>query len=180
MRTLTHLPRRSSPFAWKPRTRWAPASPRLRLAGAALLALLLCGSVTGCRSLSGSGSGSFASVKIAQRSVEEIQAATIQVFREKGYGGGASGLVEMVFVKEASGLTTVSRDGLMAAQGGTRTLERVRVEVVDLGGGTHRLQCQVFMVTGAGDSFFEEEQRLTNFRSGPYRKLLDDVADKLK
>jgi hypothetical protein len=36
------------------------------------------------------------------------------------------------------------------------------------------------MVNGAGDSFFEEEHRLANFRSGPYQNILDEVAKRLK
>jgi hypothetical protein len=36
------------------------------------------------------------------------------------------------------------------------------------------------MVSGAGDSFFEEEHRLANLRSGPYQDLLDEVDKRLK
>jgi len=51
------------------------------------------------------------------------------------------------------------------------TIIRVRAELVDLGNGAQRLQCQTYMVSGAGDSFFENESRLANFRSGPYQDL---------
>jgi hypothetical protein len=63
---------------------------------------------------------------------------------------------------------------------GARTLVRVRAEVVALEPGSHRLQCQAYMVSGAGDSFFEDEHRLANLRSGPYRRLLEEVAKRLK
>jgi hypothetical protein len=142
--------------------------------------LFLVLALAGCRSLSGPGSASFASVNINHHSVEEIGAATAQVFREDGYAGGASGPLQMVFQKEASRLTTISRDGLVAAQAGARTLERVRTELVDLGGGSFRLQCQAYMVTGAGDSFFEDEVPLAHARSRPYQSLLKKVAKKLK
>ena len=36
------------------------------------------------------------------------------------------------------------------------------------------------MVSNAGDSFFEDEHRLANFRSRPYQDLLDEVAKRLK
>ena len=36
------------------------------------------------------------------------------------------------------------------------------------------------MVRNAGDSFSEDQTRLTNFRSGPYQDLLDKVASRLK
>lgn len=142
--------------------------------------LLLCGLLsTGCRSMSGPGSASFASVVIQNRSVTEVQAATQQVFGENGYWGGVSRTGQMVFETEGSRANTLARDGLAATQAGARTLVRVRADVVDLGGGSHRLQCQAFMVSGAGDSFFEEEHPLRNIRSRPYQNLLDEVARRL-
>ena len=68
----------------------------------------------------------------------------------------------------------------MGSHYGAVTIIRVRVSLVDLGSGKHRLQCQASMVSGAGDSFFENEARLANFRSGPYQDLLDEVAKRLK
>lgn len=136
--------------------------------------------LAGCKSTSGPGSASFASVTIHNHSPQEIHAATGQVFRDDGYAGVQTGPNQMVFDKEASRLATISRDGLIAAQSGARTMERVRTELVDLGGGTYRLQCEAFMVSGAGDSFFENETRKTNLRSGPYRSLLNKVAKKLE
>jgi len=86
----------------------------------------------------------------------------------------------MVFDREGSRAETISRDGLVAAQGGARTVVRMKVELVNLDAGSHRLQGQAYMVSGAGDSFFEEEHRLTNVRSGPYQDILDEVAKRLK
>jgi hypothetical protein len=144
------------------------------------MAFILVQTVTGCRTASGPASASFASEVIPNRSVEEIHAATVKVFREAGYQGAQTGPMTMVFQKEASRLATMSRDGLVAAQSGARTMERVKTELVILDGGAHRLQCEAFMVTGAGDSFFEDEVRMTNLRAGPYRSLLGKVAKQLK
>jgi hypothetical protein len=141
-----------------------------------LLTLLL----AGCSSTSGPGSASFASVIITNSSPTQIHAAAGKVFREDGYAGFQMGPSQMVFEKEASRLATISRDGLVAAQAGARTMERVRTELVDLGGGTYRLQCQAFMVSSAGDSFFENEVRKTNLRGGPYRSLMKKVAKELE
>ena len=69
---------------------------------------------------------------------------------------------------------------LVALQAGARSVVRVRVELVDLEGGSHRLQGQAYMVSDVGDSFFEEEHRLANLRSGPYQDLLNKVARRLK
>jgi len=134
----------------------------------------------GCRSASGPGSASFASVVIQGRTLGDIVSTTGQVFREDGFIGAQTGPGSMVFEREASRLSTISRDGLVAAQSGARTIERVRVETVALDGDSHRLQCEAFMVTGAGDSFFENEVRMANLRSGPYRSLMNKVAKLLK
>jgi hypothetical protein len=57
---------------------------------------------------------------------------------------------------------------------------RVKVDIVSLSGDSQRLQCQAYIVRNAGDSFFEDEQRLANIRSGPYQSLLNKVAKQLK
>ena len=146
----------------------------------ALLFLFMAAAGSGCGNLSGPGSASFASVMISNHTPAEIAAAATQVFAEDGYAGGATGGGQLVFQKEASRGTSMARDGIAATQAGARSLNRVRAEIVPLGNGTHRLQCQAYMVTGAGDSFFEDEVRLANLRSGPYRSLLNRVADRLK
>ena len=81
----------------------------------------------------------------------------------------------MVFDKAASGLTTLSRDGLAAAQSGARTIKRVRVDLVALGDGSHRLQAKALMVTGGSAPFFQDEEPLSSARSGPYQSLLNKV-----
>jgi hypothetical protein len=141
--------------------------------------LLLAMALAGCKSASGPGSASFASVVIHDQTPEKIHSAAARIFREKGYEAYQVSPTKMVFEKEASRLTTISRDGLVAAQSGARTLDRVRSELVNLGEGSYRLQCEAFAVTGAGDSFFEEEVRKTNLRAGPYRSLLSKVEKEL-
>jgi hypothetical protein len=86
----------------------------------------------------------------------------------------------MIFEKEASRATTLSRDGVAATQAGARSLNRVRVEIIPLASGSHRLQCQAYVVSDAGDSFFEDEVRLTNLRRAPYQSLLNQVKAQLK
>lgn len=144
-------------------------------------AILLCLALggTGCRSLSEPGSASFASVIIKNHSAAEIATVTTQVFTAEGYRGGKSGTGEMVFEKEASRGTTLSREGLAATQQGARSLIRVRAEIVPLSEG-QRLQCQAYIVTGGSDAFFSEEVRLTNVRRGPYQSLLNKVEKQLK
>jgi hypothetical protein len=151
------------------------SSLSLRLSG---LVLLLAGLGTGCAS--GPGSASFASVVIHKHSPAEIHAVAGKVFREDGFIGVQTSPTHMLFEKEASRMASISRDGFIATQSGARTRERVRTELVDLGGGSYRLQCEAFMVSDAGDPFFEDEVRKLNFRSGPYRSLLNKVAKELE
>lgn len=141
---------------------------------------LLTLAVSGCRSAGKPGSASFASVVIADKSDAEIRHATTAVFVEAGYLGftGADG--ELVFEKEGTRKNQIAHGGWIATEHGNETWVRVRARIVDVGGGAHRLQCQAFMVPHHGDSFFEEEKRLANFRGGPYQELMDQVAARLK
>ena len=86
----------------------------------------------------------------------------------------------MVFEKEGTRANNLAYNGVVGTHYGAQTIVRVKTELVELGGGSHRLQCQAYMVRNAGDSFFEEEQRLANVRRGPYQTLLDEVAKRLK
>ena len=67
----------------------------------------------------------------------------------------------------------------VGAHYGATTVVRVRAQLVDLGAGTSRLQCQAYMVRNANDSFFQDESRLINARSTPYQNLLNKVAKRL-
>ena len=141
-----------------------------------LIFLTLC---SGCH-LGQPGSASFASVVVAGRSVEQIQQAAVLVFQADGYVAYTTGSGQLLFEKGGSRANNLANNGLVATHYGAQSLVRVRLEFVDLGGGSYRLQCQAFMVSNAGDSFFEEEKRLANIRSGPYQDLLDKVAASLQ
>ena len=156
------------------------SSPLRPIAFTAMTALALVLAGGGCGTVGGSGSDSFASVVIANQPTEKIAATTAQVFAAEGYRGGTIGPGEMVFEKAESGLTTVSRDGIAAAQSGARTINRVRVEIVPLGDGSHRLQCKAYMVTGGSDPFFQDEVPLAKIRSGPYQSLLNKIEKQLQ
>jgi hypothetical protein len=134
--------------------------------------------VAGCRS--GPASASFASVDIAGKTPDEICQTAGAVFREDGYKVALLSPERMVFEKEASRAESIAYSGVVDTHYGATTLVRVRAELVDLGEGSHRLQCQAYMVRNAGDSFFEDESRLVNMRSRPYQNLLDKVAKRLK
>ncbi len=143
------------------------------------LCILLTLAGAGCGSLSGEGSASFASVTIKNHSAEEIAAATAQVFGADGYRGGITGQGTMVFEKETSRATSFAREGIASGYYGAQTINRVRAEIVPLSGGSYRLQCKAFMVTGGSDPFFQDEVPVTNIRSRPYQSLLNKVAKQL-
>ncbi len=127
-----------------------------------------------------SSSGGFASVTIKDHSKDEIIVATAKVFTADGYQSGKSASGQMVFDKEASRGTTLARDGIAATQSGARTIIRVRVDVIPLDEGSHRLQGKAYMVTGGSDPFFQDEVPLAKVRKGPYQSLLKKVQKQLK
>ena len=117
---------------------------------------------------------------IPNRTEEAIVQAAVQVFQADGYQAQALGPGKLVFQKEGSRGQNLAYEGFVGSHYGAQTLVRVRAEIVALAAGSHRLQCRAFIVTGAGDSFFEEEKPLSNMRSGPYQRLLDKVQASLK
>ena len=110
----------------------------------------------------------------------QIRDATVQVFREGGYAAFDAGPGQMVFQKEGTKMNNIGQNGVVGSYYGAQTIIRVRAQIVDLGTGTFRLQCQAYMVRNAGDSFFEDEHPLVNARRGPYQRLLNKVAKRLK
>ena len=134
----------------------------------------------GCGTLSGPASASFASVTIEGHNQDEIAAAAIQAFAGEGYTGGRSSSGQLIFEKEASRATSFAREGFVSTYYGGTTINRVRADIVPLGGNKHRLQCKAFMVTGGSDTFFQDETPLGNIRRAPYQMLLNKVKDQLK
>ena len=134
----------------------------------------------GCGSLGGPASASFASVTIEKHSLAEVASATAKVFAADGYRGGMSGASTMVFDKEASRATTLSREGVVDTHYGAQTVNRVKVEIVAVGETGYRVQCKAYVVRNAGDSILQEEVPLANFRSLPYQSLLTKVKKELK
>lgn len=134
----------------------------------------------GCKSLNEPNSASFASVIIKDHSGEEVAKTVRQVFVEDGYKGGMTGEGEMTFEKEASRGATLAREGLINTYYGEQSINRVRVELLDMENDTIRVQCKAYKVSGGSDPFFQEEIPISNMGAGPYRSLLNKVAEQLK
>ncbi len=154
-----------------------PLSRLKARAVAGALALLLALPAAGCRSLGKPYSARFASVEIPGRSPAQIRDATVAVFRDERYAVASAGLTDLVFEREASGFSNVAYGNWM---GGTPVYVRVKVAIVPLADGVHRLQCDAYMVRDKGDALVEEEVKLSIAHGGPYQKLLDKAAGRLK
>jgi len=176
--TATRLREKSSPTMTRKLHPHFGHWPRTCLVGG--LAMLCGVFFSGCAS-SKPASASFASVVIPNQSVETIQDTTMLVFGEAGYKANRTSDGRMVFEIDGSRGDQILYGGLGGAQYNGAITVRVKAEVVDLmGQDAHRLQCQAFIVRHAGEGIFENKTRMTNFRRGPYQKLLDQVAFKLK
>jgi hypothetical protein len=125
-------------------------------------------------------SASFASVVIPNQTPDAICKAAAAVFQEDGYQVAALSPDNMVFQKEASRAQSMAYGGIVDTHYGSTTVVRVRAQLVSLGANGYRMQCSASMVRNANDSFFEDESRLSNLRSGPYQSLLNKVAKRLK
>ena len=158
-----------------------PTYSLFKTSGFRLLALGLFAAavLAGCRTGEPT-SASFASVVISGRSPEQICQTAGKVFQENGYAVGSLSPSGMVFQKEGTQGQSLAYGGVVDTYYGSTTAVRVRAALVDLSAGNYRLQCKAYMVRNANDSFFEDESALLNFRSGPYQKLLDEVAKRLK
>ena len=101
----------------------------------------------------------------------------VTVFIGAGYESFAPPGGGMTFEKRGSLANDIAYGGWIE----DRTARvRVKAEIELQPGGSRRLQCQAYMVAHAGDSFFEEEHKLSHYKAGPYQKLLDETARRLK
>jgi hypothetical protein len=129
----------------------------------------------GCQSAGKPESASFASVEIRGRNAAQIHETTVTVFGEHGYDCPSGGSA-LVFEKEGTRTDQVAYGGWMDEG---RVKVRVRAEIVWLNSSTERLQCKAWMVRNAG-SFFEDQKKLTSLSSGPFKKILNQIAQRLK
>lgn len=131
----------------------------------------------GCRGMNKPASASFASVEIKHKTVDQIQEACVAVFKEDGYSVASSAPNNMIFEREGSRMNQLAYGGLIEDRG---VWVRAVAEIVSLSADTHRLQCKAYIVRHYGDSFFEEQTRLSNLRRGPYQRLLRQVVKRLR
>ncbi|MEI6167490.1 MAG: hypothetical protein WCS52_09870 [bacterium] len=127
---------------------------------------------SGCQSMMGPASASFASVTIGGYEPREVIATTIKVFESHGYKTIVTG-ENLIFEREGS-----QWDQTAYAIGGSPVVNRVRAQVVDLGGAACRVQCTAYIVRDPGTSY-EDAIRLQSPRSGPYREMMNEVMRRM-
>jgi hypothetical protein len=142
-----------------------------------LLALCFCGFWGGgCKSTDKPESARFASVEIHGSTPAPIRDAIVAVFQAHEYLLAGPGLTKLVFERKGSNWDNVAYGNWIDERG---IWVRVKVTIVALGADLSRVECHAFLVRGRGEST-EEEIRVSNYRSGPYQKLMDEVAARLK
>jgi hypothetical protein len=130
----------------------------------------------GCKSTSKPASASFASVTITGNTPGQISGVAVDVFHANGYKVAQREPDNLVFEKEGSKMNNFAYGNWL---GDVPVWIRVKAAVVQIGEMTYRLQCSAYMVRDIRSST-EEEVALSNLRSGPYQKMLDDVGARLR
>jgi hypothetical protein len=148
-----------------------PAIPRIR----ALLHLALLSLLTASCSTASGGSKQFAAVTLHGHDPLDIRQTTSEVFAEKGYRAVQRSGV-WYYDRGTSAMGELLHGGWFNEEG---VHERAKLRLIPLSEGSYRLECEAVMVRDAGDSFFEEETRMTRLKSGPYKKLLAEVEKRL-
>jgi hypothetical protein len=129
----------------------------------------------GCQSPHGWSSNRMASVMIKNQSHELIMTATKDVFREHSYQTLRDGPDEYVFEKQGTGMNTFVYGDLS----GEAVWVRVKLVLHEQSPGETLVECDAYIIRGHGNSFFEEEQKLPKYKSGPYQELLDQIKMRL-
>lgn len=137
-----------------------------------LMSILFCG----CHSTQKSASSSFASIEIRNKNPVQIRQAALDIFHEHDYKAPVATLAKMVFEKEGTTFDNASYGNWM---GGTPIWIRIKLKVLPMAEDVYELQCMAFYVRDKGRAAFEEEIKVSNMRSRPYQKLLDEVAQRL-
>lgn len=145
--------------------RWVPA---VLLAAVVLLGGVSCSSTP-------PGGKQFAVVTLRYTDEITVRRIVEAVFSEAGYED-ASFSGEWRYERKTSTMQQLAHGGWFD-EGGVR--ERVRLKLIPLSEGVYRLESQAMMVRNAGESFFEEEVKMTRLKSRPYQKLLDEVVKRL-
>ena len=130
----------------------------------------------GCASKpKGASSKSLGAVVVYAVTPIQIQQATADVFQGELYTTLKSSPTQLVFEKPGSWMNQVAYSGWFGAD----VWARVKVNIRSYDTHSHLVECEVFMVRGHGDAFFEEEVRVLGLKRRPFQELMDKVKRRL-
>jgi hypothetical protein len=147
----------------------------LRRALAALTAVVLL-LAAGCQSTSSAGDDSLASVTIANRTLAEINTATLGVFRRNSFTGGQISPGQYRFERAGSAMNRLAYNDLF----GEGVAVRVYVSVAQLDAVSTRVSCKAEIVQDPGDPVIEDSYKVRKFQKKPYQDLLNEIQARLK
>lgn len=117
-----------------------------------------------------------AAVQIRGNTPGQITEAAAQVFEEHGYTRGSRRSSTLIFEKKGSKLSNLAYGNWT---GGIPIWTRVKLAIISTGEAEYTLQCNAFHVRDKGGAT-EEELRIGKLNSGPYKKLLEEIAARFK
>ena len=134
---------------------------------------------TGCKSMDKPASASFAAVVISNQTVEKIQQAAVSVFQENGWQPMTLADGSTEFQREATEREVRQYAGFVGAHEGQKVNMRVVIHVEPKNAAAYWLSCKAYAVCNPGQGIFETTTALFGWQSGPYQKLLNQVAARL-
>jgi hypothetical protein len=152
---------------------------RSNASGRAAKLLLLAGLsfvLAGCASTSSPGINSHAAVTIRGHAVTDVVLTTRAVFEEHDFVLARAEPDRMIFERPGTKAEQVKYGSFASS----RVTIRAKVDLQEMGPDTFFLRCDVFSVRDAGESVLEDETRLILVSSKPYRRILNEVRDRLE
>ena len=131
---------------------------------------------SGCRSTDKPESAGFAAVVISNQSVDRIKQAAMTVFQQNGYQPVTLPDGTLVFEREATEREQRQYAGFAGAHEGEKVVMRVRMNIAVKNPAAYWVSCKAYAVCNPGQGVFENITPLFNFQSGPYQKLMDQIA----
>ncbi len=153
------------------------SSPYLRVLSAAFVAVVL----TACHTTNNptateAAAEAIAAVQIRGNTPGQITQVATEVFQAHGYARGSKRVGGLVFEKPAGKMSNLAYGSWV---GDTPVWTRVKLSMVSTGEAEYTLACRAFHVRDKGSSM-EEEIKIGRMGSGPYQKLLDEVAARFR
>jgi len=103
----------------------------------------------------------------------QIGEMAAEVFQDNGYLVASAKPSELIFEKKASGWNNFAYGNWTEP-----VWVRVTADIVPVSETTFRLQCHAVLLRDRGDTT-EEQIKISNLRSHPYQKLLNEVGTRL-